>query len=811
MAIVAFPYSLAAGSQNYNAVANATNEDGANVVIDTNTGLLYSTNALWGNQYRGEPLQPLQAINAQNQYTGSQAKYDGPASSLKMLSAGYTPMSGYFVNGSAAGGDALSNVFVDPATQKYYIDPSARNFFGGLQKSIDPATGGILLGQGDAAVGQIIQSAVAGAQAAHIDTGSFLSNLMEVGGPVFALATMGASGALGGLGEAGVEAAGSGALDAVYGAGAGGFGAPLTAYEAALPISAGVDAAALGATGAGAAGAAGATSILDTISNYLPSLSDLAKKAAINAITQYSKTGKVDLEQIVTSLAAGAAGNVAGGVAGSAFDDKLLSSIASGAARGVTTAGLSGGDVEQAALMGAATSGAGYLAQGTSIPTSAVNALITSAVTGKPLAETLVNAGLNVAANAGIGAVKDSFTQTPAPVTTGDAAAAMNPTSDTVENPTSGLDSVTSTSDSTSNEVAPIVAGTSDVAPSPTYNTDFTGSGIDSTGVPPEPIDTYTTPPLSDQTLVTDTADTNEPTTPVTNPVTTPVTKPVTTPVTKPTSTAKPSALPSFAPVQPTSTSQPSGLGWLTDPNKSGLLTVKRDNMSNPFLEDQLPPQSILYADGGSVDPFKPISDLFDPTSKTYPQFVNARPSVLSNKKLSSSTALSHVPLKTMYPSIARGMASGGLPSKYEEATPKGHKPEFITGVTGFYANGKGTGQSDDIPALLHDGDYVMDAETVSALGDGSSKAGREVLDKFRNQVPHTSKNGGRVIPAKIADGEYVFPAAFVTSLGKGENKRGSEILDGLREKLREHKRKAPLNKIPPKAKSPLEYLKSKV
>jgi hypothetical protein len=229
--------------------------------------------------------------------------------------------------------------------------------------------------------------------------------------------------------------------------------------------------------------------------------------------------------------------------------------------------------------------------------------------------------------------------------------------------------------------------------------------------------------------------------------------------------------------------------------------------MSNPFLENQLQ----TYSDGGYVDPFKPISDLFDPTSKTYPQFVNARPSVLSNKKLSSSTALSHVPLKMMYQSIARGMASGGLPSKYEEATPKGHKPEFITGVTGFYANGKGTGQSDDIPALLHDGDYVMDAETVSALGDGSSKAGREVLDKFRNQVPHTSKNGGSVIPAKIADGEYVFPAAFVTSLGKGENKRGSEILDGLREKLREHKRKAPLNKIPPKAKSPLEYLKSKV
>ena len=64
-----------------------------------------------------------------------------------------------------------------------------------------------------------------------------------------------------------------------------------------------------------------------------------------------------------------------------------------------------------------------------------------------------------------------------------------------------------------------------------------------------------------------------------------------------------------------------------------------------------------------------------------------------------------------------------------------------------------------------------------------------------------------KVVAAKIADGEYVFPAAFVTALGGGDNKRGAEILDGLREKLRAHKRAAPLDKIPPKAKSPLAYI----
>ena len=165
-------------------------------------------------------------------------------------------------------------------------------------------------------------------------------------------------------------------------------------------------------------------------------------------------------------------------------------------------------------------------------------------------------------------------------------------------------------------------------------------------------------------------------------------------------------------------------------------------------------------------------------------------------------------PLKHIYSSMTGGYAKGGLPEKYHAAAPKGHNPEFITGVTGYYACGGGTGQSDDIPAMLHDGDYVMDAETVSALGDGSSKAGKHVLDGFRTQVPHKAEGGSNPVPAKIADGEYVFPAAFVTSLGGGDNKRGAEILDGLRTKLRAHKRGAPLDKIPPKAKDPIDYIK---
>jgi len=87
-----------------------------------------------------------------------------------------------------------------------------------------------------------------------------------------------------------------------------------------------------------------------------------------------------------------------------------------------------------------------------------------------------------------------------------------------------------------------------------------------------------------------------------------------------------------------------------------------------------------------------------------------------------------------------------------------GHIPEFITGATGHYVKGRGDGQSDEIPAMLADGEYVFDAETVAQLGNGSSDAGAKVLDR-------------------------------------------------MRENIREHKRSAPVDKIPPKSKSPLEYM----
>jgi hypothetical protein len=50
-------------------------------------------------------------------------------------------------------------------------------------------------------------------------------------------------------------------------------------------------------------------------------------------------------------------------------------------------------------------------------------------------------------------------------------------------------------------------------------------------------------------------------------------------------------------------------------------------------------------------------------------------------------------------------------------------------------ASGTGSGRDDTINARLSDGEYVIDAETVALLGNGSTKAGAAVLDQMREQV----------------------------------------------------------------------------
>lgn len=71
------------------------------------------------------------------------------------------------------------------------------------------------------------------------------------------------------------------------------------------------------------------------------------------------------------------------------------------------------------------------------------------------------------------------------------------------------------------------------------------------------------------------------------------------------------------------------------------------------------------------------------------------------------------------------------------------------------------------------------------------------------------ASGGGQddIIPARLAPKEYVLDADTVSNIGDGNPDHGSAKLDQWRENLRAHKRSAPPNKIPPKTKALDSYM----
>jgi hypothetical protein len=83
----------------------------------------------------------------------------------------------------------------------------------------------------------------------------------------------------------------------------------------------------------------------------------------------------------------------------------------------------------------------------------------------------------------------------------------------------------------------------------------------------------------------------------------------------------------------------------------------------------------------------------------------------------------------------------GGMYDKPEEEPKQLARGGALTRL----ARGGGSGRDDTIPARLSDGEYVMDAETVALLGDGSTSDGARRLDQMRAKIrQHKGKSMAR-------------------------------------------------------------------
>jgi len=171
-------------------------------------------------------------------------------------------------------------------------------------------------------------------------------------------------------------------------------------------------------------------------------------------------------------------------------------------------------------------------------------------------------------------------------------------------------------------------------------------------------------------------------------------------------------------------TAAPSGLSSFLTNNASrigGVLGGSLAETPDPVTPMQLPPTQ-PYDPGAVFNWLKPKNNL-----KFVSQPVASQTDIYGN-------ALQE---PTMYAN--GGNVSLGLP-------PSAAVPQSIHFNTrhGGTVKGAGDGKSDDIPAMLSNGEHVFDAATVSDLGNGDNDTGQKRLEEIKQKI---RSNAGRKNP----------------------------------------------------------------
>jgi len=137
--------------------------------------------------------------------------------------------------------------------------------------------------------------------------------------------------------------------------------------------------------------------------------------------------------------------------------------------------------------------------------------------------------------------------------------------------------------------------------------------------------------------------------------------------------------------------------------------------------------------------------------------------------------------------------AEGG---KVKERDPEDH--EFINFKQGGLIDSAIPGRTDKIPMKVSPGSYVLPADIPSALGQGNTKAGSDVLGKmfthaayglkpmtqkaqpFRFHQFHKFAEGGETdhVPIVAAGGEFIIHPDIVKQVGHGDMATGHRVLD---------------------------------
>jgi len=136
--------------------------------------------------------------------------------------------------------------------------------------------------------------------------------------------------------------------------------------------------------------------------------------------------------------------------------------------------------------------------------------------------------------------------------------------------------------------------------------------------------------------------------------------------------------------------------------------------------------------------------------------------------------------------------------------------PETEYYAKGGYVQGNAGGQDDDVPMKIPENSFVMDATTVSLLGDGNSANGakklKDIEDRFMKSGITRDYGNSHHVNARVSGGEYIYHPHAVEAIGGGDNAKGAKVLDKMRKQIR--KEKGLKTFLPPKTKKLSNYIR---
>ena len=183
------------------------------------------------------------------------------------------------------------------------------------------------------------------------------------------------------------------------------------------------------------------------------------------------------------------------------------------------------------------------------------------------------------------------------------------------------------------------------------------------------------------------------------------------------------------------------------------------------------------YSEGGGVSSLRETKPMENNNQKTITDSI----SLLNQFARTGTTGMMGIgnttPPPPMLPEeIDREVATGG---DNEEAL-RSLIMEDVNSYGGGAISGEGDGTSDDIEAFIEE-----DTEVMMAGGGGlSALAGSS--GKLDNYLPQVSEQGRQA--ARLSDGEFVIPADVVANIGNGSTKAGNDQLYNMMDQVRKIK-----------------------